>query len=176
MTDSEQQQEATTMPAIKPVLVDYKSDTYKISVGDNYKVSDKIIDWSWAYLDDDDDKIDSSGRDSFMSLGEPLIQYNNSDYLPSLHITTDKNIITSFTCSVLFDLEDNPKAKENFLRILSKDIKLLQNDSIVRDIITTGEYKIIEPDYIISYKLTQGENYDYDRFEYKIAAKLENQR
>lgn len=171
MSESERKSEVSSALVIKPILVDYKSDTYKISVGDNYKISDKIIDWSWAYLDDRDDKIDSTGRDSFMSLGEPLIQYNNNDYLPSLHITADKNIITSFTCSMLFDLEDNPKAKEIFLSILSKDIKLLQNDSIVKAISTTGEYKLIQPDYIISYKLTQGENYDYDRFEYRIAAK-----
>ena len=48
---------------IRPIVVDYKSDTYKISLGENYKTSDEIIDWRWAALADEDDKIDSTSDD-----------------------------------------------------------------------------------------------------------------
>jgi hypothetical protein len=158
-------------PKINPILIDYKSDTYKISLGDNYKKSDKIIDWHWAELEDDDGHIDSTGKDAFLYLGEPLINYNDGEWLPSLHITTDKNIITSFTCSVLFDLQDNPSAVDNFLKLLSNDIKQLRNDALVTSLRTKGNYEIINTDYVATFSLKKGSKYENDLFEYTITAR-----
>ncbi|MGE0638444.1 MAG: hypothetical protein AB7G44_03740 [Bacteroidia bacterium] len=165
------QKTAGPTPTIEPILVDYKSDTYKISIGDNYKTSDKIIDWHWAAMDDEDGKIDSTGKDAFLYLGEPLINYNDGEWLPSLHITTDRNIITSFTCSVLFDLQDNPTAIDNFLRLLSNDIKQLKNDDIVKSLQTKGYYEVINTDHVVTFKLTQGKKYENDRFAYTITTR-----
>ena len=158
-------------PKIKPILIDYKSDTYKISLGDNYKTSEKIIDWHWAELEDNDGNIDSTGKDAFLYLGEPLINYNDGEWLPSLHITTDKNIITSFTCSVLFDLQDNPSAIDNFLKLLSNDIKQLRNDALVASLQTKGNYEIINTDYVATFSLKKGSKYENDLFEYTITAR-----
>jgi hypothetical protein len=158
-------------PPIKPVLVDYKCDTYKISLGENYKVSDKIIDWNWAVLDDVDGNLDSTGQDAFLYLGEPLIIYNDDDWLPSLHITTEKNIITSFTCSVVFDLQDDSLAIVNFLRLLSKDIKQLNNDDIVKSLQKKGFYEEKSTDYAVAFKLKKGKKYENDSFTYTITAR-----
>jgi hypothetical protein len=158
-------------PPIKPVLVDYKCDTYKISLGENYKVSDKIIDWNWAVLDDVDGNLDSTGQDAFLYLGEPLIIYNDDDWLPSLHITTEKNIITSFTCSVVFDLQDDSLAIVNFLRLLSNDIKQLNNDDIVKSLQKKGFYEEKSTDFAVAFKLKKGKKYENDSFTYTITAR-----
>jgi len=158
------------------LLVDYKKDIYKISIGDNYKTSDKIIDWHWASEEDDDRIIDSTGRDAFMYLGEPLIKYNNSEWLPALHIETDKNIITSFTCSVLFNLTDSTNAQTMFLRILSKDVKQLENDEVIKSLIEKGIYKKKSQDYIETFTLMKGKGYEYDSFKYTVKPRQKNGR
>lgn len=150
------------------ILVDYKRDTYKISLGDNYKRSAQYIEWQWAALSDNDDKIDSTGVDDFLCLGEPLLQYNNCEWLPTLHITTFKNKITQFKCSILFELENKPNAINDFLLLISRNIKRLHNKKIVHVIITTGEFKIRKANYIESYKLTKGKENNYDAFVYTI--------
>jgi hypothetical protein len=106
--------EVETTACLQKLLVDYKKDTYKISVGDDYTTGEKKVNWGWAALNDPDNKVDSTGKDAFLSLGEPHITYNNAEWLPSLHIETDKNIITSFTCSVLFNLADTTHAETAF--------------------------------------------------------------
>jgi len=165
------QKTVSLTPTIKPILVDYKSDTYKISIGDNYKISDKIIDWTWAALADDDGNIDSTGKDAFLYIGEPLINYNDGKWLPALYIETDKNIITSFTCSVVIDLQDNSSAIDNFLRLLSNDIEQLKNDDIIKSLKTKGSYEVSKTEYIEIFKLTEGKKYEYDRFAYTISIK-----
>ena len=160
----------------KLTLVDYKTDTLKISIGDSYKVSDKIIDWHWAALADTDDKIDSTGKDAFLYLGEPLIKFNNGEWLPSLHIETDKNLITSFTCSVLFSLEDTPTSVDDFLKLLSKDIKQLKNDKIVKSLKEHGFYETTKNDCLETFKLTKAKELENDRFEYVIKARQKNGR
>jgi hypothetical protein len=165
-----------TVPVIKAksTLVDYKSDTYKIAIGENYKISDSIVDWNWAALADPDNRIDSTGKDVFMSISEPLIKYNNSEYLPSLHIDTDKNIITSFMCSVLFDLADGPTAAEDFLKELSKSIRQLQNKQIVDSLKQNGIYKTFKNSCVETFELLKNEEGVYDRFEYKVKPASKN--
>lgn len=163
-------------PTIKSELIDYKSDTYKISIGDNYKLSDKIIDWHWDAMADDDGIIDSTGMDAFKYLGEPLINYNEGEWLPALRISTDKNIITSFTCSVLFNLEENPLAVASFLRLLSNDIKQLKNDEIVKSLGTKGFYEINNADYVETFELKKGKEYEHDKFAYTIKVRQKNGR
>lgn len=151
--------------------VDYKIDIYGIYLGDNYKISDKIIGWSWASESDDDGVIDSTENDAFLHLGEPLIHYNNGEWLPSLFISTEKNIIKSFTCSVLFPLKNTAFSKADFLKILSKDIKQLQNFEISNSLIKTGKYDLSSKDYIEIFRLTEGKKDEYDTFEYTIREK-----
>ncbi len=119
---------------------------------------------------DDDDKIDSTGKDVFQYLGEPLINYNEGDWLPALYIETDKNLIITFSCSVLFTLEDSASAVDNFLRLLSKDIKQLKNDEVVKSLKTTGYYKIDKVDYVEVFELTKAKEYENDRFQYTITS------
>jgi hypothetical protein len=109
-----------------------------------------------------------------MSLDEPLVKHNNIEWLPSLHIETDKNFITSFTCSILFDLEDSSNATEKFLNLISKDIKKLEVDSIFNSIKTNGIYETRSNKFIETCKLTKGRELEYDKFEYTI--KLINNR
>jgi hypothetical protein len=160
----------------KLTLIDYKSDTLRISIGENYKLTDKIIDWRWAALADLDDKIDSTGIDAFLYLGEPLIKFNNGEWLPSLHIETDKNIITSFTCSILFSLEDKPTSVDNFLLLLRKDIKQLKDDKIVKSLKEKGFYETTKNDCVETFKLTKAKELENDRFEYIIKARQKNGR
>lgn len=150
------------------LLVDYKKDTYKISVGDSFKASGKTIDWRWAALSDSDDKLDSTGKDSFLFLGEPLIKYNNGEWLPKLQIETDKNIITSFTCSILFDLADTTNAETTFLSILSKDIKQLQKNEVIKSLTDKGIYEVKTQGFSEAFRLTKGKGYAYDRFDYSV--------
>ena len=167
-----EQKTVSQTPNIKTTLVDYKSETYKISLGDNYKTNEKIIDWNWAALDDEDGKIDSKGKDAFLFLGEPLIKYNDGEWLPSLHIETDKNIITKFTCSVLFDLADSSqKETKLFLNILSKDIKQLQNRNIINALAEKGIYKKQSKEYFETFKLTKAREFENSKFEYTIELK-----
>jgi hypothetical protein len=157
-------------------LVDYKSDTFKISIGENYKITDNVIDWRWAALADPDDKVDSTGIDTFQYLGESLIKYNNGEWLPSLHIETNKNLITSFTCSVLFSLEDKSGSVDDFLKLLSKDIKQLKNDNIVSSIKKNGFYETTKNDCVETFKLTKARELENDIFEYTIKARQKNGR
>ncbi|MDY3354476.1 hypothetical protein PG661_10630 [Riemerella anatipestifer] len=161
---------------MKPKLIDYKNDTYKIFLGDNYKRSALIIDWRWAAEADIDRKIDSIGKDAFMFLGEPLIKYNEGEWLPSLVIETDNNIITSFTCSVLFKLADTTNAETTFLKILSKDIKQLQNNDVIKTLTQQGVYEVKTQDIIEVFKLTKAKEYEYDMFEYTIKSRQKNGR
>lgn len=153
------------------LLVDYKSDTYKIYIGESYKISDKIIDWRWAALNDPDDKIDSTGIDAFLFLSEPLIKYNDGEWLPALHIETDKNSIKKFSCSILFDLAETENAEIIFLRLLSQDINQLQNDSLIKALINDGIYKKVTQDFIETFELTKGKELEYDKFEYTVKQK-----
>lgn len=148
----------------KQKLIDYKSNTYKISLGENYNKSNLIIDWSRGSEAD----IDSTGKDAFIFLGEPLIKYNEGEWLPSLHIETDNNVITSFKCSVLFNLADTTNAETTFLKILSKDIKQLENNEVIKTLIKHGFYEIKTQESSEIFKLTKGKEYDYDKFEYTV--------
>lgn len=150
------------------VPVDYKCYSYHISLGDNYQNSSKIIEWHWAALEDEDNKIDSTGKDAFLSLGEPLIHYNDGEWLPSLHITTDHNIITSFTCSVLFNLHDGRTAKEDFLKLLSKDIQQLENPEVVNALRKKGYYSFADVGSVTTIELIKGKKFEYDRFVYFV--------
>ena len=152
-------------------LIDYKSETYKIFIGDNYKSSDKTIDWGWAAMNDPDDKIDSTGIDAFLFLGEPLIKYNVGEWLPALQIETDKNLIKKFSCSILFDLAETENAEINFLRLLSQDINQLQNDSLIKALINDGIYEKVTQDFIETFELTKGKELEYDKFEYTVKQK-----
>jgi hypothetical protein len=169
--DSEVPKNVDSFLSITPKLIDYKSDTYKISLGDNFTRSCLIIDWHWAAEADIDGIPDSLGKDSYMFLGEPLIKYNDGECLPSLHIETDRNIITSFTCSVLFNLADTSNAETEFLSILSKDIKQLQNAEIIKSLTEQGVYEIKTQEFIEAFKLTRGKEYEYDKFEYVVKPK-----
>lgn len=153
---------------IQPRLVDYKSETYNISIGENYKISDALINWHWSAMNDPDDKVDSTGKDAFLFLGEPLINYNEGDWLPSLHIETEKNIITSFMCSILFELADSIDAEISFLNLISSDIKNLQNNEILKSLIDKGFYEKKTHDYIENFRFIKAKEYEYDRFEYTI--------
>lgn len=154
------------------LLVDYKRDRYKISVGGNYKTSDRIIGWSWAAENDPDGVIDPEGKDAFMFLGEPLISYNGGEWLPALYIETDKDIITSFTCSVIFVLADRADAGTAFLSRLSKDIKQLENSEVIKSLINKGIYKKHTQGYVEIFRLIKGLENEYDRFEYMVTLSL----
>jgi hypothetical protein len=159
-------------PKLTPkFLIDYKSDTYKIFIGDNYNSSDKIIDWGWAAMNDPDDKIDSTGIDAFLFLGEPLLKYNDGEWLPALHIETDKNLIKQFSCSILFDLAETENAEIKFLRLLSQDIYQLQNDSLTKALIEDGIYEKVTQNFIETFKLIKGKELEYDKFEYTVKQK-----
>lgn len=166
--ETSEQKNAISLTTIKPKPVDYKSHIYKIALGENYKKSGLVIDWSWASEADIDGKIDATGKDAFLFLSEPHIKYNDEEWLPSLHIETDKNIITSFTSSVLFNLADTVDAETTFLRILSKDITQLQNNDIIQTLIEKGIYETITPEVTEVFKLTTGKEGEYDTFEYTI--------
>jgi hypothetical protein len=153
---------------IEHKLVDYKKDVYRLSLGEDYKVSRQIIHWRWAAEDDPDGKIDSTGTDAFMYLGEPLIHYNGAEYLPSLHIETNKNLITSFICSVLFNLETDRNAIDKFLGLMSGSISALKVDSVVSSIKTKGVYTHSSNEIVETYSLTKAEGYGSDEFKYTI--------
>ena len=167
--DSQTKNDSTELQ--KKFLVDYKIDKYKIYIGESYKISDNIIDWHWAALNDPDDKIDSTGKDAFLFLGEPLLKYNDDEYLPSLHIETDKNLIKKFSCSILFNLANTENAKIQFLRLLSKNIKQLKNDSLTKTLIENGSYEKETKDFIEIFRLTKGKELEYDKFEYTVKQK-----
>jgi len=151
---------------IKPVLIDYKSDTYRISLGESFQKSKKIIDWRYDWENSRDTTINA-----YFSLGEPLISYNDGEWLPALFLETDKNRIISFTCSILFILEKTGNPIENFLNIIGNDIKKLQIDTIKKSIISNGIFETSTENYIETYKLTTKEErltFTYDLFEYTI--------
>ena len=167
----------TTKPSATILTsVDYKIDTYKISIGENYRQTEGFIDWRWAALNDPDDKIDSTGIDAFLYLGEPLIKFNNGEWLPSLHIETNKNLITSFTCSILFSFEDKSSSVGDFLKLLSKDIKQLGNDNIVDAIKKNGYYETTKNDCVENFKLTKAKGLENDRFDYTIKIRQKGTR
>ena len=166
--ETSEQKKVISVTTMKPKPVDYKSDIYKIALGENYKKSGLVIDWSWASEADIDGNMDATGKDAFLFLGEPLIKYNDEEWLPSLHIETDKNIITSFTCSILFKLADAVNAETTFLSILNKDITQLQNNDVIKTITEKGIYETKTPEVTEVFKLTTGKEDEFDTFEYTI--------
>lgn len=150
--------------------VDYKSKEYKISLGDSYTASDRIVNWSWAALDDPDGVPNPAGSDSYISLGEPLIKYNCGQWLPSLFIRTDNGIITSFTCSVLFRMKEEPSGIDDFFDILGESISRL-TDTEVREVLKeSGYYEMTVTGFMETFILTPSEGEAYDRFEYTVQA------
>jgi hypothetical protein len=168
INETEKQKNVDFSTTIETKLVDYKSDTYKILIGGNFKKSDLIIDWRWAAEADIDSKIDSTGQDAFMFLGEPLIMYNKGEWLPFLQLETDKNVITSFTCALLFNLADTTNAEITFLGILSKDINQLKNNEVINALAKIGVYEIKTEKIIEVFRLIKGKEYEYDKFEYTV--------
>ena len=168
--EGEEQKNLGQKPLIEPCLIDYKSDIYKISIGEHYKKGYEKINWRWDGMADDDGSPDSTGRDAFLYLSEPRINYNGSECLPSLHISTDHNIITSFSCSVLFELDDVMNSDVSFLKILSKDIKRLRDKKVVDQLIKEGRYEIKTEKVIEVFQFTRGKDLDYDSFTYSISA------
>jgi len=160
----------------KKISVDYKSDTYKILLGEHYKISNKVIDWHWDAMSSDHNEIDSTGKEPFFYMGEPLINYNENTWLPFIQIETEKNIITSFTCSILFVLDKNSRALDNFLKLLNKDIKQLKNEELVQSLKTKGYYKADRTDCVEVFEFIKAKKYGYDRFLYKITASKKNNR
>ncbi|MCL1865696.1 MAG: hypothetical protein FWF73_07800 [Spirochaetes bacterium] len=154
-------QKTSTIP------VDYKSDTYKISLGEDYKKSSKFVDWRYNWESSRDYYSDKA---SFMYSGEPLINYNNGEYLPALFIDTDKNMIITFHCSILFFLEESENSIENFLNVISKDFKKLQIDTVKKSIISDGIFEISTENHIEIYRLDKKEKTGsaFDCFEYTI--------
>lgn len=152
-----------------PSVVDYKADTYKISIGESYKISGKMIDWFWGAPADWDHKIDSTGKDVFRYHDRPLIKYKSGEYLRGLWIETDKNLITLFTCTVIFDMDDAPESVDEFLQLMSKDIRQLKNEKICESLKKTGHFQQIRGDYVEIFTLEKGD-YDYARFEYTMKA------
>lgn len=148
-------------------LVDYKRDQYQIRIGENYKSSK--IDWRWNAMSDEDGKLGADGKDAFMYLGEPVIKYNDNEWLVALYITTEKEIITSVTCSVVFALDtEKPNAKADFLKLLNKDITQLQSPTIVNALVTKGIYKISEDGFTEVFSFTKQDHSEYSKFEYKV--------
>lgn len=166
---SDQKFETTTEP-LKIIQSDFKKDQQYISIGENYHVTAHFIAWQWAALADDDNKIDSTGIDCFMYLGEPSIEYNNSSYRPALFIETESNIISSFTYSILFDLEDLPDSEENFLLMISESIQKLKTDSVRSQLIATGKFEVQADHYYEIYELKITEDSGFDRFVYRITS------
>ncbi|MFK8044787.1 MAG: hypothetical protein AB8B72_04790 [Crocinitomicaceae bacterium] len=153
-------------------VVDYKTETYNIALGETYKVSDKLIDWRWSGEIDPDDTVDSTGIDTFHSLSEPLISYDAAEWLPALHIQTSKNVITSFSCSILFSLSERDSLGDEFLRILDHHFTRLQNDTIVNLIISEGLYTVQQSERIAeTYQLIKANGNGYDVFEYHAKIK-----
>lgn len=149
-------------------IVDYKSDKYHIALGENYKTTEKLINWTWASEEDLDGRIDSTESDAFLSLDETLVQYNNQDWLPALFIQTYKNRITSFTCSILFELADSANAEIAFLQLLSHDIERLKNKDVLTALSQKGVYEIQNENVIEELKLTKGQDLHLDKFEYNM--------
>lgn len=152
-------EQQNNQPANK-MLVNYKSDTYGILLGDNYKTGNQTVDWQYDH---------ESGHDSsFMFLCEPLIHYNNMECLPALHIKTGNGIIIQFSCSILFLLEDREDSIEDFLNIIGKDMKQLQTDTVKKRIISDGIFETQSKNHIETYTLTKKHERDgtYDCFEY----------
>ena len=150
--------------AIKQVLVDYKSDTYRISLSESYEISKNLIEWRYDF----EENRDTTDKVAFVFSGEPLINYNNTEWLPALFIETNKNIITSFTCSISFTLDESENSIEKFLNIIGKDIKRLQIDTVKKSIISDGIFEISTENYVETYKLTKRNGSAYDNFRYTI--------
>lgn len=154
---------------IAVVPIDYKSDRYHIHLGDHVSLSKAFIDWHWAAEADQDGMLDSlQGTNALICLEEPTLHYNNAAYLPSLHTTTKRNRIISFTCSVLFELEDKPGAEKDFFILLSKDIKSLQQAEVLQALATKGFYQRSAATYTETFKLLKKEGGGYDNFEYTV--------
>jgi hypothetical protein len=149
-------------------IVDYKSNSYQIALDENYKTTEKLKNWTWASEEDPDGRIDSTGSDAFLFLGEPLMQYNNQDWLPVLFIQTYNNRITSFTCSILFELADSTNAEMAFLQLLSHDIERLKNKDVLTALSQKGVYQIQNQNVIEELKLTKGQDLHLDKFEYTV--------
>ncbi len=114
---------------------------------------------------------------AFLYLEEPLIQYNNGEWLPSLHIETDKNIITTFACSILFELTDTTEREiTTFLKLLGKDIKQLQSEDVRSLLAKNGVYEKTTRNFVETFILVKAGEYENDRFEYRVNPKGENGR
>lgn len=155
-------------PEENPHLVDYKSDVYRIAVGENFRISAKKIAWNWAAMADRDGVLDSTGLDNYVYFGEPLISFNDNSWLPVLHIETRENQIVSFTCSMLFDMPEDPAALDDLFKELGKSISLLNNEFVIHCLKTNGEFATPSGACLHSIKLWLAGRAEYSRFEYTM--------
>lgn len=82
-------------------LVDYKSNKYKLFIGQSLDSMNKIIELRHDFMTDDG-KINDSGITHYMNIGEDLVNIDNTDCLPALFFTIDKEKLIEFKCSILF--------------------------------------------------------------------------
>lgn len=160
----------------KTVLVDYKSDTYKIAIGESYTISDQKIDWHWDHMADEGYPIDSTGQDAFLSTGEPLFRFKDGEFLPALFISTDRNIITKFSCEMLVDGIETSADAAGFLELMARDIQCLRQMEVSQALLKQGTYTRMREGCVETLELLRGDSTDFDHFSYSIApAKTEKQ-
>ncbi|MDA7804392.1 hypothetical protein N8987_07470 [Crocinitomix sp.] len=150
------------------IPVHYKEDLYHIKLGQHIDSSKQYIDWTWDAESDPDRLKDTSGNDTYMSLNEALIRFKNDQWLPALFVSTSKNRIQDFSCSMLLQLDGDEYNVREFLEILSSDIPLLADEAILAELLSKGIY---QKETEKSIEVIQLELYDdskYDRFHYKI--------
>lgn len=150
------------------IPVQYKTDQYHIELGQHIDSSKQYIDWTWDAESDPDGLKDSSGVDTYMSLNEPLIRFNNSQWLPALFVSTTKNKIQHFSCSMLLQLDSDERNAREFLDLMSADIPALLDNAIVQELISKGIYQNQKDNSLEILQLELNDDSKYDRFNYKI--------
>jgi len=155
-----------------PVPIDYKVNKYGLMIGHTFNSINTPIDWTWAAEVDIDGKIDSTGMDSYMYLGEPLIRINGTDCLPALFIETKKDLITEFSCSILFWTENYSSSVEEVIKIIKTDIGLLNDSAVIKSLTDNSKYQREIENCIESIEISFDKKTGSGTFIYKIKNKV----
>lgn len=155
-----------TIPNSK--LIDFKKDQYKIELDQNLNEINFRSNWRWNAEMDSDGKCDSKGEDQYINMEQQLIHFNDHLTLPSLFISTNKNIIESFTYSLPFLMGKTTDSLPLLFEIIDDDIVQLQQKELLDILLTTGFHHQERRGIQETFELKKNNGEGFDNFIYTM--------
>jgi len=140
------------------IMIDYKMSTYKLFMGQSLDSMQKVFDYHRDYMRDSKD----TSLSYYMTTMEPLLQFNNTDFLPFLSFGIIGQKMVKFECSIIASTESHSKtAVLEFLTAIEPLFRNLRSAKNKNELVTMYKLNIDTTNTIEYFSLdTMDRKYD----------------